>query len=470
MDAAVVPIRNTPRVFGEDEALAWLRDNGPVQLSNAALARAWGWNATKVSRRLKAWQSAGLIERTRQGITAAAPPVAVPASVTAATPEPEPDPVPEPAAAPSRQLPAVLPAALPATHLAADAQPALPPAAVLAILAAAAQESSRESSRELSRESSQAASQEPSREPPRVRKPTLPAFVVRCVSPLLGAAALALGAIGVVLNARFAASFGQTDDAAWILAGIGIVIDLIAILLPVAAGQLWRQRCYLSAVGAWAVWVVAIMMTLLAASGFAATHIGDAVSGRSKISDEAAGLTQTLQRLRAERAQIAERRAIETIDAELQAAQPAAGPVWRITSGCTDVTRPESAKLCEQVQRLRQARGEAVRRDAIDRDTKAVEQRLAVLPAVTVGDPGAAMVTELVTWLSRGAVQIVQRDVERARILGLMILPSLAGLLLGFATLMRAERPRRQENLSARESSQASNEIASAQPLSATPL
>jgi hypothetical protein len=267
--------------------------------------------------------------------------------------------------------------------------------------------------------------------------------VVRVVAPLLAAAALGLGAIGLVLNARFAASFGQSHDASWILAGIGVAIDLIAILLPVAACQLWRQRYFVPAFGAWAVWLVAIMMTLLAASGFAATQIGDAVSGRAKISDEAAGLTQTLQRLRSERAQIAERRAVETIDAELQAAQPAAGPVWRITAGCTDVTRPESAKLCEQVQRLRQARGEAVRRDAIDRDTKAVEQRLAVLPAVSGGDPGAAMVTELVTWLSAGNVRLVQRDVERARILGLMILPSLAGLLLGFATLMRTESARR---------------------------
>src|SRR5262249_13997370 len=152
---------------------------------------------------------------------------------------------------------------------------------------------------------------------------------------------------------------------------------------------------------------------------------------------------QTLMRLRAERSRIGETRAVETIDAELQSAQPAAGPVWRITSGCTDVTRPESARLCESVHRLRQARGEALRRDALDREVRAAEQRLATLPAITSGDPGAAMMTELVAWISAGSLRLVPRDIERARVLGLMILPSLAGLLLGFATLMRAERGRR---------------------------
>src|SRR5262245_2764334 len=135
MDAAVVPIRNTPRVFGEDEALAWLRDNGPVQLSNAALARAWGWNATKVSRRLKAWQSAGLIERTRQGITAAAPRVESSAPALALAPAPaESEPASAPAepelveppveaqSAPSAQLPVPVTVMLPA----AEPQPALP--------------------------------------------------------------------------------------------------------------------------------------------------------------------------------------------------------------------------------------------------------------------------------------------------------------------------------------------------------
>jgi hypothetical protein len=46
------------------------------------------------------------------------------------------------------------------------------------------------------------------------------------------------------------------------------------------------------------------------------------------------------------------------------------------------------------------------------------------------------MATELVTWLSAGTVGITERDVQRARVLGLTTMPPLAGLLLGFAMLM----------------------------------
>src|SRR5262249_36067777 len=199
MEAAVVPIPNM-RAFSEDEALAWLRDNGPVQQSNAALARAWGWNATKVSRRLTAWSKAGLIERVRNGIIVARP--SAPARLGA------------PAEPPLAETPA-----------AAGGPAVLTP-------------------------------------PHAVRTSALPPVVVRLAAPLLAAAALALGGVGLVLNARFAASFGQSHDAAWLLASIGVAIDLIAILLPVAACQLWRQRYFVSAVAAWSVWLIALTITL----------------------------------------------------------------------------------------------------------------------------------------------------------------------------------------------------------------
>jgi len=89
----------------------------------------------------------------------------------------------------------------------------------------------------------------------------------------------------------------------------------------------------------------------------------------------------------------------------------------RLPAGCTDVTRPESARACEPIQRLRQARGEAVRRDAIAQIAE-LERQVASLPAVVVGDPEAAMATELMAWVSAGAVQMTERHVPRARIIG----------------------------------------------------
>src|SRR5262245_40267322 len=54
-------------------------------------------------------------------------------------------------------------------------------------------------------------------------------------------AAVGLAVVGLTVNTRFAASFGQTAEAALLLAAIGLTIDLLAIVLPSAAAQLWRD-------------------------------------------------------------------------------------------------------------------------------------------------------------------------------------------------------------------------------------
>ncbi len=352
---AVVPIR----ALGDAEALAWLASKAPVANSNTELARAWGWNPTKVSRRLKTWAADGKVARSNGSLTVVTPTAAAGAANVGQN------------------------VVVPAKAAAGEAP-----------------------------------------------------FGVRLVRAVLVATALALGVIGLILNARFAAAFGQTVEAAWMLAAVGLAIDVLALVLPVAAGELFRRRRYVPAVGAWSVWVLALGMTLMAASGFASTQIGDAVAGRSRTADQATGFTERLHRLRDERSQLRETRAVATIDAELQAAQGAVGALWRPTSGCTDVTRAESARACEPVQRLRQSRGEAVRRDGIDSQIIDLEHQVAAMPPVTVSDPGATMATELVTWLSAGTVGITERDVQRARVLGLTTMPPLAGLLLGFAMLM----------------------------------
>jgi hypothetical protein len=52
------------------EALAWLRSQpeGHVTVSAAELGRQWGWNRMRTSRRLKAWERAGLISRNAEAI------------------------------------------------------------------------------------------------------------------------------------------------------------------------------------------------------------------------------------------------------------------------------------------------------------------------------------------------------------------------------------------------------------------
>src|SRR5258708_10347174 len=174
---------------------------------------------------------------------------------------------------------------------------------------------------------------------------------------VLGLVAIGLTVVGLTVNTRFAASFGQTAEAAVLLAAVGLTIDCLAIVLPSAAAQLWRDRHAMSASAAWAIWLIALGMTLLAAIGFAATNIGDGVAGRSKVAAEASALTADIDRLRGERASITETRAISTIDAEVQRAQPAAAAVWKQTAGCSNVTMAASGSACAEVLKLRQALG-----------------------------------------------------------------------------------------------------------------
>lgn len=260
---------------------------------------------------------------------------------------------------------------------------------------------------------------------------------------VLAMTAISLAIVGLTVNTRFAASFGQTAEAAALLAAVGLAIDLLAVILPSAAAQLWRDRNRMTASAAWAIWVIALGMTLLAAIGFAATNIGDGVAGRSKLAAEATALAADIARLRTERAGITEGRSAATIEAEIQRAQPAAATVWKQTAGCSNVTLAASGAACAEVLKLRQALGAAQRRDTLDAELRAAEARLAPLPAITTGDPQAAMAADILAWASAGYISLTPHDIHRMRVTGLTIIPALAGIIFMFAmTLLRTGKRR----------------------------
>ncbi|MCC6890946.1 MAG: hypothetical protein IT536_20655 [Hyphomicrobiales bacterium] len=265
---------------------------------------------------------------------------------------------------------------------------------------------------------------------------------VAIAAALLFATAIGLTAVGLIMNARFAASFGQTAEAAALLAAIGLAVDLLAVMLPGVAIELFHRRARLAAGAAWTLWLAVLAMTWLAATGFASTEIGDAVAGRARIAGESALIAERIERLRQERSGIAETRPVASIAVELQRAQPQAQSVWRITDGCRDVTRPASARACAEVLDLRQAQAAAERRDAIDTELHALQARRAALPAVATADPQAATAADLVTWLSVGTIAPSAADIARLRALGLALTPSLAGVILMLALIL-ARRPNR---------------------------
>src|SRR5215470_10335901 len=76
-DSASLPAR----VYTDDEALEDLLSIGRTSMTGSALARQWGWNDMRVSRRLRAWEESGLITRRNGEIVTA---------VTAITPKYQP--------------------------------------------------------------------------------------------------------------------------------------------------------------------------------------------------------------------------------------------------------------------------------------------------------------------------------------------------------------------------------------------
>jgi hypothetical protein len=244
---------------------------------------------------------------------------------------------------------------------------------------------------------------------------------------IVGGTALCLAAVGLVLNANFAA----------LLAAIGLAIDVLAVALPTAASKLWQARRRLAACAAGLIWTGALAMMLLAGIGFASMNIGDAVAGRAKLANESVALNARLEQLREERAAIGEHRSVAALEAELQRAQPSAQSVWKATNGCRDVTLQRSGQACEAVLRLREAIGTAERRDAVDLEMRDVEHRLASLPAIRLDDPQARTTSDLVAWLSGGVLAPSVHDIHRLRIVGLTVAPACAGLLLWMAVALR---------------------------------
>jgi hypothetical protein len=230
----------------------------------------------------------------------------------------------------------------------------------------------------------------------------------RVAGVLLAGSALILAGVGLLTNAQFAASLGQTPVSSTLLAALGFAIDGLALILPSVSTILWRGRHRLAGVSAWAVWAGAVTVTLIAAAGFAAGNIGDSVTARgAKIAErgELASRIATLEERHKEAIAAAERaRAAECVKV---------GPI------------------CRQ----RESTLAAVLSDP-ETDLKAAMTALAVLPPVVAGDPAGEMIA---AW-SDGAVSATA--VHRVRIAGLTVMPATAGLLLSFAWLAWPARRR----------------------------
>jgi hypothetical protein len=234
---------------------------------------------------------------------------------------------------------------------------------------------------------------------------------------------------GIRINAWYGAMLGRTAEASLLLAGLSVAADSLALVLPATGRILWLDRRLGAAAMAWGLWSLTTVIALLASVGFASLNIADVTAARAKTASSIERLSARLEQLRLERLAIREPRSVAAIDAEIQIAQPGTAAAWKATAGCTDVTLPKSGEACAPLLALRQARGEAMRRDAIDAELHDLAIEIDRLPAATVADPQADTAARLARWLTAGLARITPEDVAMARIAGMAFLPQVAGLV-----------------------------------------
>jgi DNA-binding MarR family transcriptional regulator len=182
------------RTFGEGDALAWLQANGPVTATPTDLGRQWGWpDRINAHRALDRCEREGLIRREGNRIEA------VTDVVTSAVMSEE-----------------KIPEVTTLRHAVPNIGIVVSPEYIGSV--------------------------------PKTPSPSIGSVVtalVARVAPVTGVVlagiALGLAVIAVVANARHAASFDRSPDASAMLAGIGICIDLLAVVLLISR-RCWRRN------------------------------------------------------------------------------------------------------------------------------------------------------------------------------------------------------------------------------------
>jgi hypothetical protein len=269
-----------------------------------------------------------------------------------------------------------------------------------------------------------------------------PASILASVMALVFVA-LALGGTGIIMNARYAASLGSSDEGATVLAVVGVAVDLLAMIFPSVALALWRRGHRSLAMVPWTMWPVMVVLSLMATAGFASSNLADVFAQRSRAAFTAAGIEDTVRRLRNERAGIAEKRSAAELEIQVQRDRPKVDRIdrdaWNDTKGCTRLTT-DGVRACAPILPTLQALSVAQHRDVVDAQLRAAEASLASASTVVAVDPQAEILAEIVAWITAGLMKPSSADIARLRVLGLVAMPSLAGLVLSLAFAVAAPR------------------------------
>lgn len=201
---------------------------------------------------------------------------------------------------------------------------------------------------------------------------------------LLTVAALALAVVGMVMNGWFARSLGSTEVAAWLFLAIGVAADLVALVIPCCAANLWQARHRATALAGWVVWLMTFAFAVTASIGFASVNIADVTLSR------ASRVTP----------------AVTVAHAALADAMAARDRECR--GGVGRFCREREVAVTE-------------RRQAVDQSMRSVEQ---------TADPQTESAIRIVAWASRGSISPTENDFAMLRLILLALLPQIGGILL----------------------------------------
>jgi hypothetical protein len=195
-----------------------------------------------------------------------------------------------------------------------------------------------------------------------------------------------------------------------LLAGLAAGSDLLALLMPTAAACLWRIRRRAAAAVAGILWIIAAGATLQNLCGFVGSYGDSFISGRESASTERSLVFDRLDRLRRARKEITETRSVAEINIAIRNA------------------------TARKIDDERAAVAVAKHRDELDAQLAALEATIPTLPAMTAADPSAATIAGIVSLISGGQVVIADDTFRKLRLALLLVLPLLAGPILGLAT------------------------------------
>ena len=292
----VTPIRP----FDEEAAIAWLcaQPGGRTKLSDAELARRWGWNRKRVGRRIKAWAKSGRVTRRGDVTTATAagtdgkavPPRQAKAGTGLVPPLVPPQDmqfVPPPV--PPQDMP------IPSPDKRADVDMQPPPGRSVAVRNAAreaatvAAPDSGYVARLLMLEPAPAASAVTRLMEPRIEvlpPPTRHRFWTALGRAGVGLAIVCTGAFIAYTSLRANAWFGHslTPDpvAGEVYSNLSVAAEIIACLIPTGIRFYWQNGEAWTAVRGWALMAVALVVVFFAAGGFAVTNINSGIETRAE--------------------------------------------------------------------------------------------------------------------------------------------------------------------------------------------